>query len=154
MSTSTQFLPLMSQGQRDDHYVDVYANQLRISLTQADFSLIFGVTEDYGPGNIGMKDRVCVRVSPTSAKFILQQLEASLAAYEEAVGPISMLKGSENAVSSIKKHILAGFKAKEEELSKIASESDAPSGASQSGERTEEKSEPPSPSRRAGRRGS
>ena len=52
-----QFI-MTPQGQRDSSYSDVYANQLRVGMTHADFSLVFGTAEDYGPGQVGVRDQV------------------------------------------------------------------------------------------------
>ena len=75
---------------RDATYIDTYANQLRLGATLNDVTIVFSVTDDMGPGHFVNKDKVAVHLSPGTVKLLLSNLQAVVAAYEKALGPIPM----------------------------------------------------------------
>ena len=110
MSLTINPLMLGAGQQRDPGYQDIYANQLRVSMTQLDFSLIFGATEDYGPNVIGVRDRLAIRVSPSMLKFIVLTLQNAMGAYEEAVGAIPFPENLETVINTSKAKLIEAIR--------------------------------------------
>jgi len=78
---------------RDQAFLDIYANQLRIGASFADLTLIFGVIDDRGPGDLVVLDKAAVRLSPTAAKILYLHLGKVIETYEKAVKPIPVPAG-------------------------------------------------------------
>lgn len=89
--------------------VDIYANQIRIGTTLADFTLVFGSTEDAGLGQVINRDRAIVRLAPGTAKSLLLHLTMILQSYEEAIGPLPMPAQMVAELADIKQKITAGY---------------------------------------------
>src|SRR5271170_6438003 len=104
------FSQTAAPSQRDEHYLDVFVNNMRITMTQSDLSMIFGTTEDYGPGNVGTKDRVCLRISPMMARIILVNLQATLDAYEDIAGQVRLPEALEKAAKAQRNLLAETFK--------------------------------------------
>jgi len=66
---------------------------LRISASFADLTLIFGVSDDRGPGDLVVLDKAAVRLSPTTAKMLYLNLGKVIETYEKAVKPIPVPAG-------------------------------------------------------------
>jgi len=73
---------------RSSDFVDIYANQVRLSVTVSDISIMFSTIQDRGPGVITPEDRASIRLSPMTAKAFLKNLEMVVAAYEAVLGEI------------------------------------------------------------------
>ena len=73
---------------RDQSFQDVYASQLRMSITVSDITIIFGVMSDRGQNIYVPEDRVAVRLAPVTAKVLLQNLTMAVSAYESVLGTI------------------------------------------------------------------
>jgi hypothetical protein len=66
----------------------VYANQLRVSVTVSDITIIFGALEDRGANQLINEDKASVHLSPITAKLLLQNLSMIIHAYEQVIGNI------------------------------------------------------------------
>jgi len=97
---------------------EFYANQLRIGMTQLDFTLVFGTTEDGGPGNINSRDRATLRLSPSMAKFVLLNLQNAVEAYENAVGKIPFSPEFEAMINQNMERLTKALK---EQIAKLSS---------------------------------
>jgi hypothetical protein len=73
---------------RDQSFQDVYASQMRMSITVSDITIIFGVMNDRGQNIYVPEDRVAVRLAPVTAKVLLHNLKMALSAYESVLGTI------------------------------------------------------------------
>lgn len=90
---------------------DFYVNQLRLQVTLVDMMLVFGTTEDIGIGQIGQRDRVCVRISPSMAKIVVMNLQAALDAFEDTLGPIPFSEAIQKQVDASRKHLTQALQA-------------------------------------------
>jgi hypothetical protein len=68
--------------------LSVYSNQLRISITPGDITIVFATMEDRGSNQFQPEDKVSVHMSPMTAKLLLKNLETILNAYESVIGDI------------------------------------------------------------------
>jgi hypothetical protein len=73
---------------RTSNFVDVYANQVRISVSVSDIDMIFSVMQDRGSGIVALEDLASIRLSPITAKVLLHNLQMIVDAYEASVGSI------------------------------------------------------------------
>jgi hypothetical protein len=89
--------------------LDIYANQARIGATLSDFTIVFGLTEDAGNGQISNRDRVAIRLAPGTAKLLHLHLEAVIGAYEQAVGTISVPDRLVSELRTMKDGMAAGY---------------------------------------------
>jgi len=55
--------------------------------------LIFGVSDDRGPGDLVVLDKAAVRLSPTTAKMLYLNLGKVIETYEKALKPIPVPAG-------------------------------------------------------------
>ena len=101
--------PVTPRFERDPAFLDTYANQLRMSVTTADFALIFGVNDDLAPGNVVVRDKVAVHLPPGVAKALLVQLQMAVEAYEEAIAPIPVPAAMASQIEMAKQQILAAL---------------------------------------------
>jgi hypothetical protein len=85
---------------RDERFVSLYANQIRLGTSINDFTLLFGVTEDHG-GQQVLVDKAAISMSPISFKALVAHVNMVLSAYEETIGPIFEATFSKD---SIEKH--------------------------------------------------
>ncbi|MBR0668285.1 hypothetical protein GXW71_28290 [Roseomonas hellenica] len=67
-------------------FQDVYANQIRLAVSPADFTLVFGVNDDRGPGFTTNVDLVAVRLSPSAMRNMVRACAKLSAAYDEVNG--------------------------------------------------------------------
>ena len=72
---------------------EVFANQMRMSVTVTDFTIVFGVAVDNGSGPATLADKVAIHVAPGMLKQVLLNIEAAIDAYEEVIGEIKIPKG-------------------------------------------------------------
>jgi hypothetical protein len=93
-------VPVAGSG-RDPAFVDVYANQVRLSANLGDMTLVFGVIEDLGPGRMANRDRAAIRLSMVTAKALFLNLQASISGYEAAVGKIPLPAGLLGALAQM-----------------------------------------------------
>jgi hypothetical protein len=75
---------------RSPEFQDFYCNQARVTITLSDINIIFGATNDRGPGILTLEDRVSIRLAPMTAKILSAHLHALMRAYESVVGEIPM----------------------------------------------------------------
>ncbi len=73
---------------RDENFIDVYSNQLRLNVSVMDFSIVFSVNDERSPGVTTMKDVATVRMSIGTLKTLQTHLTSVVQAYEEAAGKI------------------------------------------------------------------
>jgi hypothetical protein len=73
---------------RDPSYLDTYANQVRISVSLSDLSITFGVTDDQGFNQPVLRDKVTVRLAPSTVKTLVLNLQTMIEAYEKSVSEI------------------------------------------------------------------
>ena len=102
-------------GQRDQSYLDVYANQFRVGMTPSDFTLIFGATEDYGP-SVGIKDRVAIRVAPSTLKLMVLTLQNTLTVYEELIGAIPITQESQELIAANRAQLAQSMRAMQAQM--------------------------------------
>lgn len=88
---------------------DVYANQIRLGATLADFTIIFGLTYDIGGGDVVNRDRVVVRLSPQTLKTLSLQIDAALGAYEAAVGQVPVPERVLTQLAATKEAMVAAY---------------------------------------------
>ena len=90
---------------RDPSYVDAYVNQIRLSSTIGDVTLVFGIAEDIGLGRMVSRDRAAIRLSMSTAKALLLNLQAAIGGYEAAVGAIPLPFGAIESIADIRDKI-------------------------------------------------
>ena len=78
---------------RSSNYVDVYASIIRMNMTPTDFTVIFGVNEDLGPGLLIPQDRASVRVSPQTLRILIENAALFLRAWEAQFGKVNLPQG-------------------------------------------------------------
>ena len=64
-----------------------------MSMTPADFTLIFGAYEDLGPGLLIPQDRASVRVSPQTLRILIENAALFLRAWEAQFGKVNLPPG-------------------------------------------------------------
>lgn len=75
---------------RSEKFVDIYTNQIRVGMTQNDFTLTFCVTDDHGVDKMHLLDLAAVRMSPQTLKVSLVTLASVLETYEAQFGSVSI----------------------------------------------------------------
>ncbi len=111
MSKTPPPLPVAPRFERDPAFLDTYATQLRLNASLADFTLVFGVNDDIGPGNLAIRDKVAVHLPPVTAKILALQLRSIIDAYEEAVGEIPLPLNFDRYLEEAKSSLLSGLAA-------------------------------------------
>lgn len=96
---------------RSEKYFDIYANLVRVGMTNFDFTLVFGSTDDKGPGEIVTNDLGAVRVSAKLLKLLALQLAELVKAYESAIEPINLPKKMEEEIQMGARQMIEGFRA-------------------------------------------
>lgn len=109
MSQTPPSPPTAPQFERDPAFLDTYANQLRITASLSDVTLVFSVNQDLGPQGFAVRDKVAVHLAPTTAKILLAQLRAVVEAYEKVVAPIPVPADLEAHVQAIRQQLEAGL---------------------------------------------
>lgn len=99
----------LSGNIRSDDYLDTYANTFRMGTTLADFTLIFGSTDDLGINNMRNMDRASIHVSPQMLKLLSLQISANLDAYERVFGVIQNPKKVTDALEQSSKALESYF---------------------------------------------
>ena len=105
MSESLKNTAIVGSFGRDDSYVDIYANQIRLGVSLSDLTIIFGATDDLGPNQLVSKDKAAIRLSVTNAKILMLNLQTMVEAYENGIGKIRLPRGSIEAMGAISMQI-------------------------------------------------
>ncbi len=85
---------------------DIFANQLRMGVTVADFTIVFGVAADGGAGPPIVLDKAIVHVAPVMLKQMLLNIAMAVEAYEEVMGEIKAPKPMVAQVALLKERLI------------------------------------------------
>jgi hypothetical protein len=106
---------------RDQTFLDAYANQLRLSASLSDVTIVFGVNDEVGPSQTVVRDRMAVRLSMPTAKALELNLRTIIEAYEATVSeirvPASTTQALEGLLEAIKSNLILQLKSTEPEKS-------------------------------------
>lgn len=95
---------------RDEEYVDVYANQVRIASGLSDFIVTFSVIDDMGSNRMVMRDKAAIRLTMTTAKAMVLNLMAGIEAYESTIGEIPLPKSFNEQIQNLRSRVEEGLK--------------------------------------------
>jgi hypothetical protein len=91
------------------HAPEIYSNTLRMGATLSDFVIVFGGIKDSPTGQFGFQDLVAVRLAPRTAKTLLMNLQAAIAAYEDVLGEIKMPTSFDSDREKIRKNVAESY---------------------------------------------
>lgn len=112
MSVTTEKLLVMASNAnrpiRDEKYLSVYANIVRLGASINDFSLTFSLMEDIA-GQPSLVDKTTVFLSPVSFKAFVANVAMVLEQYESVMGSIPQSQGTVDAMNDLAPQVRANF---------------------------------------------
>jgi hypothetical protein len=93
--------PIAQPGARDPHYAELYSNSVKIAITPADISIIFGVIDNLPNAPAVIRDIAAIRMAPVMFKVLTQSVATNLREWEKSFGEINVPPGysaSEDAI--------------------------------------------------------
>lgn len=99
---------------RSADFKDIYTNNTRVGMSPWDMSLIFALAKETQPGILTTEDQAIVRMSPQQFKTFVSAISASLQAWEEVFGAISVtsppasMEGMRDNLARMKEAVFKG----------------------------------------------
>jgi hypothetical protein len=83
-------LNLPGAPEKSDDFREIYANNIRLSITPVDLIIYFGHITETKTGGAVIKEDIGVRMSPQSLKSLVVNLTNAMVVWETQFGPIQV----------------------------------------------------------------
>lgn len=99
---------------RNPDFKDIYTNSTRVGVSPWDMSITFALSKEMQPGLLTSEDQAVVRMSPQQFKTFVSAISASLQAWEEVFGAISVtspppsIEGIRDTIARMREAVFKG----------------------------------------------